>query len=70
VRKKERSKDAVYCVVDPEKHLSGVALWKLTKWYCKRSGVESKITAHSFRVVMVTDMQDGGMPIQHVQAAV
>jgi integrase/recombinase XerC len=68
VRKEGRGKEAVYRVVNPEKHLSGVALWKLVKWYCKQAGIESEVTAHSFRVAMVTDMLDGGAPLQHVQA--
>ena len=68
VRKEGRGEDAVYRVVNPEKHLSGVGLWKLVKWTCKEAGIESEVTAHSFRVAMVTDMLDGGAPLQHVQA--
>lgn len=68
VRKSGRGDDAVYKVVDPEKHLSGVALWKLVLWYCEKASVESRVTPHSFRVAMVTDSLDGGAPLQHVQA--
>jgi len=69
VRKLGRGDEAEYQVVDPEEHLSGVALWKLVKWYREAAGIESDITPHSFRVAMVTDSLDGGAPIQHVQAA-
>ena len=68
VRKVGRGDDAVYIVVNPEKHLSGVALWKLVLWYCEKADVESKVTPHSFRVAMVTDSLNGGAPLQHVQA--
>jgi site-specific recombinase XerD len=68
VRKGGRGVDAVYRVVNPDVHLSGSALWKLVKWYCVRAGIASEVTPHSFRVAMVTDMLDGGAPLQHVQA--
>lgn len=68
VRKAGRDDKARYQVVNPDKPLSGVGLWKLVKWYAKAAGIESKITPHSFRVAMVTDMLDGNAPIQHVQA--
>lgn len=45
-----------------------MALWKLVGWYREKTNIESDITPHSFRVAMVTDMLDGGAPIQHVQA--
>ena len=68
VRKAGRGNEARYQVVNPDKPLSGVGLWKLVKWYAKAAGIESKISPHSFRVAMVTDMLDGNAPIQHVQA--
>jgi len=67
VRKVGRGKAAGYGVVNPEKHLLGVAFNQLVSWYCQQAGVKSKVTPHSFRVALVTDMLDGGAPIQHVQ---
>jgi site-specific recombinase XerD len=69
VRKAGRGADAKYRVVDPERHLSGTALWKLVLWYCHKACIKSKVTPHSFRVAFVTDHLDGGAPIQHVQRA-
>ncbi len=67
VRKFGRKDQAVYRVVNPEKSLSGVAMWELVKWYCQQANVKSKIVPHSFRVAMITDSLEGGAPIQHVQ---
>lgn len=67
VRKVGRGEEATYRVVNPAKHLLGVALNQLVSWYCKVAGIQSKVTPHSFRVALVTDMLDGGAPIQHVQ---
>ncbi|MCG3208351.1 MAG: Tyrosine recombinase XerC [Anaerolineae bacterium] len=67
VRKVGRAEEATYTVVNPDKHLLGVALNQLVSWYCREAGVQSKVTPHSFRVALVTDMLDGGAPIQHVQ---
>jgi integrase/recombinase XerD len=69
LRKRGRGREAVYHVVNPEKHLSNVALWKLVRWYAKKAEITSKISPHSFRVAMVTDALDGNAPLQHVQAA-
>jgi integrase/recombinase XerC len=66
VRKEGRGDEAIYRVVNPHQHLSGVGLWKLVKWYCREAGIESKVTPHSFRVAMVTDLLDGGAPLWHV----
>ncbi len=66
VRKVGRGHEATYRVVNPKKHLSGVALWKLVKWYCAEAKIESDVTPHSFRVAMVTDMLDGGAPMWQV----
>jgi len=59
---------SVYKVVDPDKHLSTNSLWSMVKVYCRKAGIKSKITPHSFRVAMVTDTLNGGAPIQHVKA--
>ena len=68
VRKTGRGHQAVYRVVDPEKHLSGKALWKQVRWYCRKAKIKSQVSPHSFRVAMVTDALDGNAPLQHVQA--
>lgn len=69
VRKVGQGKQAIYRVTNPEKHLSGAALWKLVAWYCRKARIESQISPHSFRVAMVTDALAGNAPLQHVQAA-
>jgi site-specific recombinase XerD len=53
LRKSGRGRQAVYQVVNPEKHLSNVALWKLVGWYCKKADITSKISPHYFRVAML-----------------
>lgn len=58
-----RERTAVYQTVNPEKPLSGVALWKLVKGYCRLAGVQSQVVPHSFRVAMITDALDGGDPL-------
>ena len=68
LRKVGQRAKAVYIVVNPEKSLSGVALWKQVLWYCRKAQIESKISPHSFRVAMVTDSLAGNAPLQHVQA--
>ena len=67
VRKFGRAERAVYKTVDPHKPLSGEALRKLVKWYCRKAGITSKVVPHSFRVAMITDSLDGQAPPQHVQ---
>lgn len=68
LRKVGRRTNAVYGVINPEKRLSTMALWKQVLWYCRKAQIESKISPHSFRVAMVTDSLDGNAPLQHVQA--
>jgi site-specific recombinase XerD len=67
VRKAGRGNEATYQTVNPEKHISPVNLYQLVLWYVRQAGIKSKITPHSFRVAMITDMLDYNAPIQHVQ---
>ncbi|MEM7033544.1 MAG: site-specific integrase [Chloroflexota bacterium] len=67
VRKFGRDDQAVYRVTNADKSLSGTALWKLVKWYCKKAGIKSEVVPHSFRVAMITDTINGGAPMQHIQ---
>ncbi|MCG3209272.1 MAG: Tyrosine recombinase XerC [Anaerolineae bacterium] len=68
VRKFGQADEAVYQVVEPDKHLSGAALWKLVCWYRQQANIDSQISPHSFRVALVTDALNGEAPLQHVQA--
>ena len=67
VRKFGRAERVVYKTVNPDTALSGEALRKLVKWYCRKAGIASKVVPHSFRVAMITDFLDGQAPPQHVQ---
>ncbi|MCB0167496.1 MAG: tyrosine-type recombinase/integrase [Anaerolineae bacterium] len=69
LRKVGRKDDATYGPVEPDKHLTGMALYKAVRWYCQKASIDSDITPHSFRVSFTTDALAGGAPIQHLQAA-
>lgn len=68
VRKFGRGEAGEYRIVNPDKHLSGIALWKLVKWYADKAEIQSEISPHSFRVAWVTDALKGGAPLRHVTA--
>jgi integrase/recombinase XerD len=68
VRKVGRGADGEYQVINPDKHLSGTALWKLVRWYAEKAAIESDISPHSFRVAWVTDTLKGGARLRHVTA--
>jgi integrase len=60
LRKTGRGSEARYVVVDPDKALSGTALYKLVKRYARQTGITSKITPHSFRATVITDARAAG----------